>query len=96
MCAKGTRCAKLLERETQTKFRCFTQNNLDVHMRATSFSLTRIAISLSPYGCSCEAGGDGGCLAPPAPEKGGCTWEAIASFVMVHVSDEKNRKQDYD
>ena len=94
MCVKGTRRAKLLERETQTKFRYFTQNNLDVHMRGTSFSLTRIAIS--PCSRSCEAGGDGGRLAPPAPEKGGCTWEAVVIFVMVHESDEKNRKQDYD
>ena len=90
MCAKGKGRAKLLERETHTKFRYFTQDDMGVHMRAASFSLRRFAIGLSPCGCSCEAGSDGGRLAPPAPEKGGCTSEAIALLVTVHVSDEKN------
>ena len=91
MCVKGKRHATLLERETQTQFRYPAQNNLNVHMLRTLFSLT-----ISPFSSSCEAGGGGGRLAPPAPERGGCTWEAAVISMTVHKSEKKNRKQDDD
>ena len=81
MCVKGKRHAALLEREIQTH----------VHMLRTMFSFT-----ISPFSSSCEAGGGGGRLAPPAPERGGCPWEAAVISMTVHMSEKKNRKQDDD
>ena len=71
----------LLEREIQTH----------VLMLRTLFSLMA-----SPFSSSCEAGGGGRRLAPPAPEKDGRTWEAAVISMTVHMSEEKNHKQDAD
>ena len=65
----------LLEREIQAH----------VLMLRALFSLMA-----TPLSSSCEAGGGGRRLAPPAPEKDGCTWEAAVISMTVHMSEEKD------
>ena len=71
----------LLEREIQAH----------VLMLRALFSLMA-----TPLSSSCEAGGGGRRLAPPAPKKDGCTWEAAVISMTVHIREEKNHKQDAD
>ena len=59
-----------------------------VLMMRALFSLMATALSTS-----CEAGGGGRRLAPPAPRRGGCTWRAAVISMMVHISED-NHKQD--
>ena len=70
----------LLEREIQAH----------VLMMRALFSLMA-----TPLSSSCEAGGGGRRLAPPAPRRDGCTWKAAVISMTVHIREE-NHKQDAD
>ena len=58
-----------------------------VLMMRALFSLVATALSTS-----CEAGGGGRRLAPPAPRRGRCTWRAAVISMMVRIGED-NHKQ---
>ena len=51
------------------------------------------SLMATPLSSSCEAGGGGRRLAPPAPRRDGCTWRAAVISMMVHIGED-NHKQD--